>query len=144
MSYKELLKARPAEIEPPMPIPPGPYKVKINSFEFTKAGQKQNDCVVFTLSLLEPGDEVDPDRLAAAEADLKKAKPKHTIYITEASLWVLKDFLLDVCKIPEKDSFEEMMPETVGKEFVAIFTEQQSKKDPARMVSYIDKVLPLA
>ncbi len=143
MSYKDLLKARPQEIKAPEPIPPGPYKVRVASYEFTKAGQKQNDCIVFTLNLLEPGDEVDPARLAAAEEDRKRAKPKHTIYITEASLWVLKEFLTDVLKIDEKDSLEEMVPETVGKEFIAIFTEQQSQRDASRMVSYINKVLPL-
>lgn len=143
MSYKDLLKARPAEIEPPMPIPAGPFKVRVTNFEFSKAGQKQTDCVNFTLQLLEPGDEVDPEALAAAEADLRKAKPRHTIFLTEDSLWALKAFLIDVLKLEEKDSFEEMMPDTIGREFIAIFTQQASKRDASRMVSFIDKVLPL-
>ena len=143
MSYKDLLRQRPSDVEPPLPIPAGPFKVRVTAFEFSKAGQKQTDCVNFTLQLLEPGDEVDQQALAAAEADLRKAKPRHTIFITEDSLWALKSFLLDVLRLEEKDTFDEMMPDTVGKEFIAVFTQQASKRDPSRMVSFIDKVLPL-
>lgn len=143
MSYKDLLKARPADIIPPKPIPPGPFKVKIHSHEFGTAGEKKTECVNFSLRLLEPGDEVDPDLLEAARDDLVKAKPKYRIFITEDSLWVLKGFLTDVLKIPEADSLEEMMPQTTGKEFIAVFTQQPSNRDKDQMVSFIEKVLPL-
>lgn len=143
MSYKDLLKARPADIIPPKPIPPGPFKVRIASHEFSTAGKKNTECVNFSLRLLEPGDEVDLDLLEAAKDDLAKAKPTHRIFITEDSLWVLKDFLTNVLKIPEADSLEEMMPQTTGKEFIAIFTQQPSERDKERMVSFIEKVLPL-
>ena len=143
MSYKDLLKARPADIKAPEPIPPGPFKVKINSYEFGTAGSKNTECVFFSLRLLEPGDEVDPDLLEAAKDDLAKAKPNYRVFITEDSLWVLKGFLTDVLKIPEADSLEEMMPQTTGKEFIAIFTQQPSERDKERMVSFIEKVLPL-
>ena len=78
MSYKDLLKARPADIIPPKPIPPGPFKVRIASHEFSTAGKKNTECVNFSLRLLEPGDEVDPDLLEAAKDDLAKAKPVYT------------------------------------------------------------------
>lgn len=143
MSYKDLLKARPADIKAPEPIPPGPFKVKINSYEFGTAGSKNTECVFFSLRLLEPGDEVDPDLLEAAKDDLAKAKPKHKIFLTEDSIWVLKNFLVDTLKIPEADSLEEMLPQAVGKEFIAIFTQQPSEKDKERMVSFVQKVLPL-
>ena len=143
MSYKDLLKARPADIIPPKPIPPGPFKVRVASHEFGTAGIKKTECVNFSLRLLEPGDEVDPDLLEAARDDLAKAKPNYRVFITEDSLWVLKNFLTDVLKIPEADSLEEMMPQTTGKEFIAIFTQQPSERDKERMVSFIEKVLPL-
>lgn len=143
MSYKDLLKARPADIIPPKPIPPGPFKVRVASHEFGTAGEKKTECVNFSLRLLEPGDEVDAELLEAAKDDLTKAKPNHRIFITEDSLWVLKNFLVDVLKIPEADSFEEMMAQVNGKEFIAIFTQQPSNKDNSRMVSFIEKVLPL-
>ena len=143
MSYKDLLKARPADIIPPKPIPPGPFKVRIASHEFSTAGKKNTECVNFSLRLLEPGDEVDPDLLEAAKDDLAKAKPTHRVFITEDSLWVLRGFLSNVLKIPEADSLEEMMPQTTGKEFIAIFTQQPSERDKERMVSFIEKVLPL-
>ena len=107
MSYKDLLKARPADIIPPKPIPPGPFKVRIASHEFGTAGSKKTECVNFSLRLLEPGDEVDPDLLEAAKDDLAKAKPNYRVFITEDSLWVLKNFLTDVLKIPEADSLPE-------------------------------------
>ena len=143
MSYKDLLKARPADIKAPEPIPPGPFKVKVASFEFGTFGKKNTECVNFSLRLQEPGDEVDPDLLEAAKDDLAKAKPTHRIYLTEDSLWVLKNFLVDTLGIPEADSLEEMMAQTIGKEFIAIFTQQPATNDPKRMVSFIEKVLPL-
>lgn len=143
MSYKDLLKSRPQDIKAPLPIPPGPYKVKIASYEFSAAGQKKTECVNFSLRLLEPGDEIDAELLEAAKDDLAKAKPNHRVYLTEDSLWVLKQFLVDVLHIPESDSFEEMLPLAVGKEFIALFEQVPSADDKDRMVSFVKKALPL-
>ena len=140
--YTELLKQRPADIIPPKPVPAGSYLVEITNYVFGTFGKNDTECVNFQCKLIEPGDDVDPAALQAAKDDLVRAKPTKRYYLTEESLFMLKQFLQDVLKIPEGETLEEMIPQSVGKRYVAVFVNQPSEKDSSRMISFIDKVLP--
>jgi hypothetical protein len=143
MSYSDLLKRRPADYIPPKPIPAGSYKAKITKHEFGKHGKNNTDCIAFHLALISAGDDIDQAEIENAKEDIAKATPVHRVYLTEKSEGMLKEFLENTLKIPQGDSYEEMLSQVNGKELVVIYTQQPSEKDRTRMVSYIDKVLPL-
>lgn len=144
MSYQNLLRRRPDDYVPPNPIPAGPYRAQVTKFEFGKHGKNNTDCVVFHLKLIEADASIDQSELEAAKDDIKNATPVHRVYLTEKSEGMLKEFLENILKIPGAGkTYEEMLTDSPGKELVVTYIQQPSAKDPKRMVSFIDNVLPL-
>lgn len=142
MSYRDLLKQRPSDITAPKPIPAGPYLAEIKNYEFGKFGKNDTECVNFHCVILQPGDEIDPQALDNAKDEIRRAKPIVRKYLTEDSLFMLKQFLVDVLKIEELDSLEEMLDQAPGKQLVLNYVNGISKKDGKREISYVDGEMP--
>ncbi|MDE2105564.1 MAG: hypothetical protein KGL39_50525 [Patescibacteria group bacterium] len=92
-NFADILDMPATEIERPKPIPTGTYIAMVQGMpRFDKSAKKQTPFYEFTLKLLEAQDDVDADALSAMGGIADKTM-RLTFYITEASVWRLKEFL---------------------------------------------------
>ncbi len=92
-SFGALLDKAPSEVERPKPLPQGSYITVLQGLpRQDKSAKKQTEFYEFTHKLLSAGEDVDEDELKAMGGVADKTI-KNTYYITEGSLWRLKDFL---------------------------------------------------
>ncbi len=110
-NFGALLDKAPSEVERPKPMPEGQYLWVIKGLpRYDKSSKKQTEFVEFTLAAQQTGPDVDQDELAAMGGIADKTT-KATFYLTEGSLWRLKEFL-EHCGIEEAGSLREMIDET--------------------------------
>ena len=106
-------------IERPKPIPQGTYTLAVQGMpRFDKSTKKQTEYVEFTCKILAAGDDVDPEELKEMGGIGDKTL-KHTFYLTENSIYRLKEFLLDDLGLEEEDTLRPMIEKTVGAQFLA-------------------------
>ncbi len=106
-------------IERPKPIPQGTYTLAVQGMpRFDKSTKKQTEYVEFTCKILQAGDDVDADELKEMGGISDKTL-KHTFYLTENSIYRLKEFLLDDLKLDEEDTLRPMIEKAVGAQFLA-------------------------
>ncbi len=86
-----LLDSNPENFVAPPTLPEGEYVWIIMDHQFGQSSKKKTDQVDFQLAVQQPLDSVDADELEGI--DLTKAKTKATFYLTEAALFMLREFL---------------------------------------------------
>lgn len=112
-NFGALLDTAPSEIERPKPMPEGSYLWVVSGMpEFGKSSKKQTEFVSFLLKCLQAGPDVDPTELEEMGGIADKTT-KAVFYITEGSLYRLKDFL-EHCGIEEGPSLRAMIEETMN------------------------------
>lgn len=100
-NFGAILDKPASAVERPRPFPVGSYTCIVRGLpRMDKSSKKGTEFVEFNLVPQSAGDDVDPDELKAflTKADGSKAKLvdktiKATYYLTDDSLWRLKDFL---------------------------------------------------
>lgn len=142
-AFSSILDKAPTEVERPKPLPVGSYTtVLLGQPRFDKSSKKQTEFVEFTHKLIGVGEDVDEEALKEALGDkaLNEVTMKNTFYLTEGSIWRLKDFLgncgLDV--EDDKTSLREMIEETPGKS-VGIFINHEASQDGQAVFARIGK-----
>lgn len=124
-NFQDILNKPASAIEPPKPIPPGTYLGIVDGQpEFAKIGKNQTDCVNFKVKLVQAQEDVSQDDLQTAltRADgvaksLGDIKLTVRQFLTEDSVWRLKQFLVDHLGIEDDGkSLGQMIPETMGKQ----------------------------
>lgn len=143
-NFGALLDRPSTEIERPKPLPAGTYSTMVQGLpRFDKSTKKQTEYVEFTLKILAAGEDVDADDLASMGGIGDKTM-KSTYYITENSLWRLKDFLahcgLDVES--KKTSLRQLIDDTPGKQ-VGIYVKHRASEDGTAVYAEIGKTLPI-
>lgn len=85
------------EIEKPKPLPVGSYQALIKSFEFGESKQKQTPYVRVNMEIVAPMSDVNEADLEmfGGLAKLQGKKIKHDFYLTDASMFMLQEFVLD-------------------------------------------------
>lgn len=141
-TFGSILDRAPADVEKPKPAPIGSYKTQIvGQPRFDKSSKKQTEFVEFTHKLISAGEDVDEDELKAYLGGRKLAEVtmKNTYYLTEASLWRLKEFL-EHCGIDldSVDSLREGIEATPGCE-VGIFVNHEPAQDGESFFARINK-----
>lgn len=113
-----LLGTKAGDVKKPKPFPVGHYLWAVNGFAVVESSKKKTPGIEFEVKMLEPMDDVDQEELAEVK-NANERKKRLTFWITEDSLWRLTDFL-DVLGVndPER-TIEELIPETVGCQFIA-------------------------
>lgn len=113
--FTELLStSKLGEIEKPKPLPPGSYVALVKRQEYDKSSKKQTPLARFYLEVQSAMEDVDAEALAAF-GDVKGKTLKHDLYITESSLFMLQDFVLNHIGLDlEGKSLEEAIPECVN------------------------------
>ena len=146
-NFGALLDKAPTEIERPKPAPQGTYTTVIQGMpKYDVSTKKKTEYVEFTHKFLEAGDDVDADDLKAflttgdgSKKKLSDVTMRNTYYLTEGSLWRLKDFLKDCgFDVGEDDTtFRQMIEETPGKQ-VGVFVKHQGSQDGTSVFANID------
>lgn len=112
-NFGALLDKAPSEIERPKPLPQGTYTCVVQGLpKFDKSSKKQTEYIEFTYKVLSAGEDVDEDELKELGGVGDKTL-RDTYYITENSLWRLKE-MLAACGLDEGDSLREMIEQTPG------------------------------
>jgi hypothetical protein len=141
-SFTSILDRAPSEIEKPKPLPVGSYITQlVGQPRIDKSAKKQTEFREFTHKILSAGEDVDEDELAEYLGDRKitEMTMKNTYYITEASVWRLKEFL-EHCGIDldAVESLNEALDETPGKQ-VGIFVNHEPAQDGSSFFARINK-----
>lgn len=118
IDVSNLLGKRTSEIEKPKPLPIGNYGWLIKGHEIVESSQKKTPGVQFTVQPFEAKDDVDEDLLAEVKDPFQR-NMRMTFWITEDSLWRLKEFLEMLGLGGNDESLEELIPETTGQQFIA-------------------------
>lgn len=119
-SFTDILNKPAAAIEPPKPLPVGTYLAIVDGpGELAKIGKDQTDCVNFKLKLMQAQPDVDQGALQEAlnGASLADKSVRHRLFITQASVWRLKQFLVEHLGIDDTGkSLGELLPEAPGRQ----------------------------
>lgn len=117
-NFASLLDTDSQSVERPKPLPQGTYHCVVKGQpRFDKSSKKQTDFVEFTLQPTAAMDDVDQEELTSMGGFVDKTI-KATFYVTENSLWRLKDFL-DHCGVADEGSLRSRIDEAMNSEVLA-------------------------
>lgn len=146
-NFGSLLDKAPSEVERPKPGPEGSYLWIVQGLpRMDKSSKKQTEFVEFTLKCTAAGDDVDPEALAeyltmpdGTKKPLGDFVQKVQFYLTDNSLWRLKDFL-GHCGIDldEVESLRTAIEETPNCQ-VGAFIKHEASADGESMFARIGK-----
>ena len=141
-NFGSILDRAPSDVEKPKPAPVGSYTTSIvGQPRFDKSSKKQTEFVEFTHKLISAGDDVDADELKQYLGDrkLSEVTMKNTYYLTEGSIWRLKEFL-EHCGIDmnSMESLREGIEATPGAE-VGVFVNHEPSQDGESFFARINK-----
>lgn len=125
-NFASILDKPSSEVERPKPLPVGTYLWAVNGMpRYDKSSKKQTEFVEFTLNCLGAGEDVDQEALAAM-GGFQGKQMKATYYLTENSLWRLKEFL-DHCGIDPEGSLRQRVEQAAGCQVVGQITHEASQ-----------------
>lgn len=130
--FASVLDMPASDIERPKPLPVGSYVCVVQGQpRIDKSAKKQTEFVEYTLKLLEALDDVDADGLEAV-GGIKDKITKVTFYLTENSVYRLKEFL-EHCGVDmeEEGSLRQYIAEAPGKQVVAHIIHEASQDGDA-------------
>lgn len=128
-NFNALLNRRPNEVEKPKPLPVGDFLLSIAKYEFGESKEKKTPYVRFTLNVLAPGEDVDPDALTGV--DLSKKQLRLDFYITEDALWRLTEFLTESLGLDAGLETTQLIDQSVGMSFYGAVTQRPDKNSGA-------------
>lgn len=121
--FTSILQKPADEIEPPKQLPAGTYMARLSAEEFGHSNQKGTPFVRWYTTPIDAFSDVDTEELeevkAQVEGDLSRRSMRMTFYLTENSLFRVRDFLRDTVGIASNGrNLEEMIPEAANQEIV--------------------------
>jgi hypothetical protein len=129
VDFRQLLNRPTDDIKRPKPLPAGTYHGLVKSYEFGESAQKKTPYVRFALTLNSAGDDVDQEELA--EIELSSKQLSTDFYLTDNSLYRLKEFLESVGVATEGRSLGECIPDSVNVSVIIDVTQDLNQKDPS-------------
>ena len=149
-TYADILKTNMSEVEPRKPVPIGTYRARVGLPKQTTTKSENPQIVLeFPLTILEARSDVDEDKLAefGGAAELRKAKMRHSIFLTDsdgdANLFPLRKFLESVCKCDIEGMQTDEAINSVNGSIIQINVEHKpNKKDPTRVFAVIGATAP--
>ena len=93
-TFEDILNRPSDEIQPPPLLPPGPYHtIVVGAPESVISSQKKTPGLKFTHKIVAPLEGVDEEALGQIEGGIVGKEISNTLWITENSAFMLKDFL---------------------------------------------------
>ena len=118
IDLSHLLGKKTSDIEKPKPFPVGHYTWVISTFGIVTSSQKKTPGIELECKMVTPMDDVDTDELAEVK-NVSERKQKLTLWLTEDSLWRVKEFFEILGIQDDEKTLEELLPEVVSQTFVA-------------------------
>lgn len=126
--FASILSQRSESIERPKPVPVGTYAAMVEGIpEMRNIGKKDTPAAEFSFKLIAPGPDVDTTALTemGGLTDKKLRKP---FFLTEESLYRLKEFLVDHLGIDEgKKSIGELISESPNRSVTVVVSHRLSE-----------------
>lgn len=144
VDYKELLR-RPADsLKKPPLKPSGTYLGVVKEYRFDMSKEKKTPYVRFTFNNLSPGPDVEASQLVDPEdgssIDLSRWSPHKDFFLTDDSIYRLKDFLTSLGIPSQGRMLDEMLPESRGMAVAIQVTQETTKDEKARLFNSIGDV----
>lgn len=126
-NFGSILDKPTAEIERPKPLPAGHYLFVIPSlYKMDKSTKKGTEYVEFTCKPVQAGEDVDEDALKEY-GDISEASQRLTYYLTENSIFRLKEFLIDDLGLEDEGKLRPMLDKTVNAQFIGQVVHEASQ-----------------
>lgn len=126
-----LLNTKASDAKPPVQLPDGTYFGIVQGFEYITSKQKKTPGVEFTVQITHAHDDVDLSEFEAEGGKLTEKKFSRggcTFYLSENSIFMLKNFI-ESCGIDTEDrSFGELIPQVVGQAVVLDIEKQPNQQ----------------
>lgn len=153
-NFAAILEKTVDQVEKPKPMPGGTYLTQlVGQPRQDVSSQKKTPFVEFTHKFVSAGDDVNEEELKEALTasdgtvrSLSDVTMKNTYYLSEKSLYRLKDFLAD-CGFDMEDaeakkiSFGQMIADSPGM-MVKVFVKHEPSQDGKSIFARIDSTLP--
>jgi hypothetical protein len=145
-NFTSILDKHADSLEAPKPVPVGTYLALISGPEtYSKVGANQTDLVSWPVKLIQPQGDVDMTALneSLSQKDgttraLGDAKLKFDQFLTEASAFMVRDFLQNTLDIdPKGKTLRQMISEALGKQMLVTITHGLTKGDNPRVFAQI-------
>lgn len=130
-NFQDLLNQPVEEVKRPKPLPVGSYVFNIGDYKFDKSSKKQTDFVQFSLTPIQPLDDVDQSELSEAlgEKTLSDKGQKVDFYLTGEAIYRLDEFLLDFVGTTKGNTRTEQIAEAKGMQVVGYISHSPSQRD---------------
>jgi hypothetical protein len=147
-NFASILDKQAETLEAPKPIPVGTYLCLIaGPEEYKEVGQNKTTFVGWPVKFMAPQEDVDSAALSEAllnkdgtSRTLGDVKMRHEMALTEASAFIVRDFLQQTLDIdPTGKTLRQMISEALGKQFLATVKHGITKGDNPRVYATIDK-----
>lgn len=140
-NFAALLDKQADQVEKPKPLPMGTFAWAILEHRFDESAKKKTPFIEFTVSPRAALDDVDEDLLAEV-TNWQDKKMRLTFYLTDDSLFRLKDFM-EHCGIDLTGrTIAEGIPETQGAMFNGYVQHEPMQNNPEEMFASISKTMP--
>lgn len=141
-TFESILDMPSSEVERPRPLPVGSYVGIIQGQpKFDKSSKKGTEYVEFTVKLIEALDDVDSDKLEEM-GGIGDKSVKATYYLTENSVWRLKDFL-NHCEAGDEDmTLRQRVAETPAKS-ITLKIRHEASQDGSYVVARVGDTAPV-
>lgn len=141
-NFAALLDKKADDVEQPKTLPMGTFNWAILEHRFDESAKKKTPFIEFTVSPRGALEDVDEDLLAEC-TNWQDKKMRLTFYLTDDSLYRLKEFM-EHCGIDLTGrTIAEGIPETQGAMFNGYVTHEPSMNDPEKVYANITKTAPV-
>lgn len=141
VSFKDLLSTPLDTVKRPPALPQGTYEGVVKAFEFGESREKKTPYVRVFFTLIAAGEDVDADLMNGV--DLAKRAPRTDFYVTNDSMWRIKEFLASLGLDVEGRTLSEVIPEMVSAN-VQLYITQRSSADGQEIFNDVKSVKGVA
>lgn len=110
--FTDLLARDLGSVEKPKALPAGSYYATVKDYALGKSKEKQTPFVKFNFNNLSAGPDINPEDVASI--DLSKKNLNRDFYLTEDSLFRIKDFFTSLGLSTSGKGIGELLPQAVG------------------------------
>ena len=135
-----LLSKNSDDVKPPSQLPPGTFMFRVTGYKSDRKSAAGNPAIDFDVEALSALDGVEQSQMEGIELPLTM---RHTFYLTEKSLFRLRDFCKDALGVPSDGrSLKDILDDTPGRAFRGNVTHRPNSNDPTRFYAEISEVFP--
>lgn len=130
-NFSSILDKAPSDVKPPAQLPVGSYLCVVQGLpRYDKSTNKGTEFAEYNLTVQAAGEDVSEDDIAEIEGGVVGKTIKATYYLTENSLYRLKDFFAHCgLDVEGAKSLKELMDQPNGQQVVA-YIKHEASRDP--------------